>query len=168
MYPHINIATTIITNTNLCFVLNVILFPRFYQPVVNAGQPKFSPLLKNPSNIPIENSNTKPTIIGTPTAFNPSTTVFCPPMVPVVIASHAYFATIKPAPTNANIRSVLKTPCICVINSHSPDTFDPGTAAALAATAGTVTSANTAPKPPFRFGKTKGVKTCGFPGFFQK
>lgn len=30
MYPHINIATTIITNTNLCFVLNVILFPRFH------------------------------------------------------------------------------------------------------------------------------------------
>ena len=29
MYPHVSIAITIITNTNLCFVLNVILSPRF-------------------------------------------------------------------------------------------------------------------------------------------
>lgn len=47
------------------------LFPHIYQPVVKFWQPKFSPLLKNPNNIPIENNNANPIIIGTPIDFNP-------------------------------------------------------------------------------------------------
>ena len=106
MYPHANIAITIITKTIFCFV--------------NAGQPKLSPLLKYPSNIPIENSNVKPIIIGIPIFFNPSTTLSEPASFPDDIAFHPYFANINPAQINANMRNVLNTPCNCVINAHNP------------------------------------------------
>lgn len=126
--------------------------PVFYQPAVNVGQPKLSPLLKYPSNIPIENSNVKPIIIGIPIFFKPSTTLSEPASFPDDIASHPYFANINPAPINANIRSVLKTPCNCAINAHKPAVLLPAIDAALAKFA----INNAAIKPPFRFGKIKG------------
>lgn len=160
IYPHANIATTIITNTIFCFVANFIFSPHIYQPVVKFWQPKFSPLLKNPSNIPIENNNANPIIIGTPIDFNPSVTLSLPAILPDVIASQPYFANINPAPTNANVRSNLKTSWNRAIMSHNP-LFIAG-----AANAGTTNTAETHAKiavynPTFFFGTNKKDKICG-------
>ena len=155
MYPHANIAITMTTKTIFCFVENFILFSPLYQPVVKFGQPKFSPLLKNVSNIPIENNNATPIIIGTPIAFNPSATLSLPPILPLVMASHPYLANINPAPTNANVRNNLKTSWNRAINWHKP-AFDAGAAIAGAAINTIANAINAESKPPFRFGTNKG------------
>lgn len=40
--------------------------------------------------------------------------------LPVLIASHAYFARINPAPTNASVRNSLKISCISAIRVQRP------------------------------------------------
>ena len=70
--------------------------------------------------VPIANNNISPTNIGTPVFCTPLTRSASPFSFPVLIASHAYFANINPAPTNASVRINLNMPCISAISSHIP------------------------------------------------
>ena len=71
--------------------------------------------LKNCNKNPIPNSSTNPTNNAVPLSFNSSILTS-----PALMYPHAHCAIKNAAPTNANVRRILNTPCIWPISSHRP------------------------------------------------